>query len=162
MITSYYKKTIMDVIAGQLSGGTGSQATLPVGYYLGLSTTTPTAGTATGTDAGSVTDCNFTEPSDSNYQRIFYNKIAGMPSGYDQRYPFAYPVGTTTYDTVSNSYEIHWNVATQNWGTITHVGFFSANGKLLAYTALTNSIAVNTGNIATILLGDAVISLEAE
>jgi len=152
MLTTYFKKQLMDAISGQISGSSA----VSTGYYFGLSTTTPTVGTTTGTAA----DCNFTEPSSAdNYARVCYNKGA---TSILVRYPFNYPTGTTTYNQVENTTEIHFNVATQSWGTITHIGFFDNNNHLLAFTELNNSIVVTQGSIATILVGDAVITLEAE
>lgn len=156
MLTTPVKKYILAKLGGGLST-TGSMY-LENGYYLGLSNTTPNAD-------GS----NFTEPSGSSgYQRI---KIRSDSSSSGPVYPFVWTStsGTGAYTQVQNQYEIHFNVATANWGDpITHVGIFTQSGQLMAYGHLIDgqgqetSITVLQGHIPTIAAGQAKISLDIQ
>ena len=156
MITTYLKKQLLDAIAG-VNKNSGSSS-IPNGQYMGLSTTTPTVGTYNG---GTASDCNFTEPSDSAYSRVYI----GGSSSILLRYPFVYPTGTTTYDSVSNQLEVHFDASTQSWGTITYVGIFdgnSASSHLIAYAQLNTPVSIPADSIATILEGNATISIEVQ
>lgn len=147
MLTNYAKNIILDGLGGDVSTST---ATIE-GYYIGLSTTTPTVGTY---NSGTAADCNFTEPgAGSGYSKIIYNRNSSATI----RYLFGY---NSAHSEVHNNTEIHWDVAKSNWGTITHVGLFDQNNHLLAFSALTTPITVNTGFVATILAGDAVITID--
>ena len=104
--------------------------------YLALSTSTPTAD---GT--------NVTEPSGNGYVR----KLLG---NYNQSYTQL--MSQAANGKSENSAEIHFNKATGSWGTITHVCLYSAatGGTLLAYGALTESVAVTEGDVFVIDAGD--------
>ena len=148
MLTTNVRKAILDNIAGIAA------TSMPRGLYMGLSTTTPTQ---TGT--------NFTEPLDQNYERIYIGSSIQEGSNFPFEYLEPAESGATQmYNQVANKYEIHFNTATANWGTITYVGIFSAKtgGQLIAYTPLTTPLTVNQGYIPTILKHAAVISIDAE
>lgn len=151
MLTKYFKYRILQTLGGFYYGSTGN---VPVGYYMGLSTTTPTIGTY---NSGTISDCNFTEPTDSNYKRILFNTSnTGHPN---PAYPFRFKDNN---EEIENSVEIHFNAATENWGVITHIGIFDNSGHLLAFASLNTPITVNTGYVVTIPVGDALISIEPE
>ena len=113
--------------------------TAPATLYVGLSTTTPT-------DAGT----NFTEPVGNGYARVAVTNDA-------TNFPAA--VGGAK----SNGTVITFPQATPSgWGTITHAGLFDAasNGNLLAFGALTASLAVNANNTPRIPVGDLDFTLD--
>jgi len=157
MLTTPVKKYVLATLAG-LSVPSGSYLT--TGVKLGLSSTTPTV------SGGTATQCNFTEPASSaGYARI---NISGSGSVV---YPFEWvsTTGTDAYTEVQNKYEIHFNVATANWGAaLTYVGIFDASGNLLAFGPIVDnqgdptSITVNQGHIPTIAQGQAKISLDVQ
>lgn len=143
MLTTNTRKAILDNIAGIAT------TSIPQGLYLALSTTTPTA-------AGG----NFTEPNDPNYARVYIGSVA-QPG--PNNYPFEW-LGDGEYQQVANKYEIHFNTATVDWGTVTHVGIFTAEtgGSLIAYTPLNTSVSVSSGHIPTIIRHAAVISIDLD
>jgi len=152
MLTNTVKRTILQAISGQVN-----TTTLQPGYYMGLSITTP-----------SSDGTNFTEPSsDAGYERIYINSTHHE----GPQYPFEFDPEDP--NTVRNKYEIHFNVATANWGVITHVGIFGNSGTgnsgtLLAYGHLVDdeghdtSIEITTGHIPTIVKGQAKITIDVE
>ena len=155
MLTTPVKKYILAKLGGGLS--TSGSIYLENGVYLGLSSTTPNAD---GT--------NFTEPNIGGYARI---RISGTSSSSGPIYPFVWTStsGAAAYTQVQNQFEIHFNVATADWGNpITHVGIFDANGRLMAYGHLVDgqgqetSITVLNGHIPTISAGQAKISLDIQ
>lgn len=99
----------------------------PAGVFIGLSTSTPT-------DAGA----NVTEPAGSDgYARVDVEG-AWTETG----------AGTRIFD---NDATISWGPAVNNnWGTITHVVFYTAltGGTYLGAIALTSSQAINIGGTA--------------
>ena len=156
MLTNTIKRQILTAISGQTTQQQSSWRTnldITVGWYLGLSLTTPAAD---GT--------NFTEPAAaSGYERIWISAATTAPG---PRYPFEFDPEDP--NTVRNKYEIHFNVATANWGVITHVGIFSQSGVLLAYGHLVDdeghdtTIEITTGHIPTIVKGQAKITIDVE
>lgn len=147
MLTTSVKKSILTAIAG-LSTSTS----LSAGYYMGLSTTEPTA------EGG-----NFTEPAaDTGYARININSTSTSGPSF----PFEWV--DTNYSQVWNKYEIHFNVAKATWGTIGWVGIFSNSGSLLAYGHLVDedgaetTITITEGHIPTILQHQAKISIDVQ
>jgi len=69
---------------------------------------------------------------------------------------------TVSGDTATNSAAVEFDVATANWGTITHVGVFDAltSGNLMAYGTLTASKTVETGDVFRVPAGDLDITLD--
>ena len=107
--------------------GSGAPAT----WYIGLSTTTPD-------DAGA----SFTEPAGGAYARAAVTNNATN-----------FPAATTVsgVGTKKNGTAVTFPTATANWGTITHLGLFTASsGGTPAYTqALDASTPVNNGDTAS-------------
>lgn len=62
--------------------------------------------------------------------------------------------------TIANSATVQFDVATANWGTITHFGIFDASsaGNLLVHGALTASKTVNSGDRIDFNTGDIVVT----
>ena len=101
---------------------TGSSATRPTAWYVGLFTAAPS-------DTGGGT-----EVSGSAYARVATGTISGS--------------GTST--TFTNAAAIEFAAASGgNWGTIGWAGIFSAStgGTLIAWAPLTTSKAINDGDI---------------
>lgn len=90
--------------------GTQTTPALPASYYVGLSTTTPTAN---GT--------NVTEPADSAYARVKLTSLSVPSSGE-----------------VKNTQAISFADSTVDWGTVTHFVIYDAatGGNLLIYNTL--------------------------
>ena len=65
-------------------------------------------------------------------------------------------------NTASNNAAIEWDVATDNYGTVSHVGVFDASsgGNLIAYAALTTSKTISTGDVFRLPSGDLDITLD--
>lgn len=155
MLTIPVKKYVLSSLAGL-----SSQGYLSTGVTLGLSSTTPSE------EGGTASQCNFTEPaSAAGYERIH---ISGSGSVV---YPFEWvsTTGPDAYTEVQNKYEIHFNVATANWGDpLTYVGIFDASNRLIAFGPIVDSqgeptsITVNQGHIPTIAVGQAKISLDVQ
>lgn len=160
MLTIPVKKYVLANVAGGISA---SGSYLTDGRTLGLSSTTPTA------EGGAPGNCNFTEPDAAKgYARI--NIYSGTQSA-QVVYPFEWvsTTGPTAYTEVQNKYEIHFNVATADWGdAITYVGIFDSSNRLLAYGPVVDSqgeptsITVLQGHIPTIAQGQARISLDVQ
>ena len=108
-----------------------SSYTSPSTVYVGLFTSDPT-------DAGSGT-----EVSGGSYART--SVTFGSPSN-----------GVTT-----NSAAVEFPQATDNWGTVTHIGIHdaSSSGNLLFHTALDTSKAIATGDIFKIASGNLSVTL---
>jgi len=151
MLTDTVKLRILSAISGI------SVTNIQVGYYLGLSSTTPT-----------VAGGNFTEPSaEAGYKRVYIKTSDG--TGH-VTYPFV--IDSQDPHSAINRDEIHFNVATANWGDpLTYVGIFDNNatgGTLLAYGLLVDSngdpapITVLKDHIPTILQGQAKITIDVE
>lgn len=106
--------------------------TSPGTVYAGLYTSAPT-------DAGGGT-----EVSGNAYARQAVT--FGAPSG----------------GSISNSGTVTFPTASGNWGTVTHFGIFDASsgGNLLAWSSLTTSKDVASGDAAVFSSGQLVISLD--
>ena len=65
-------------------------------------------------------------------------------------------------DTATNIAAVEFDVATANWGTITHVAVFDAStgGNQIAYAALTSSKVIETGDVIRVPAGDLDITLD--
>jgi len=85
-------------------------------------------------------------------------EISTSNSGYG-RQTAAFSV---TNNQATTSAAVEWNTATSNWGTITHIGVWDAStsGNMLAYSALTDSKTVNSGDVIRINAGQLTISLD--
>lgn len=60
---------------------------------------------------------------------------------------------------VSNNAEILFPIATENWGTVTHIGLVDETGNLLFYGALTLSKTISTNDQLKINVGDISVTL---
>ncbi len=69
---------------------------------------------------------------------------------------------TVSGNTASNSSAIEFPTATASYGTVTHVGVFTAStsGTLIAYAALSSSKAIDTGDVFRVPSGDLDITLD--
>jgi len=69
---------------------------------------------------------------------------------------------TVSGNTASNSSAIEFPTATASYGTVTHVGVFTAStsGTLIAYAALSTSKAIDTGDVFRVPSGDLDITLD--
>lgn len=69
---------------------------------------------------------------------------------------------TVSGNTASNSAAIEFPTATASYGTVTHVGVFDAStsGNLIAYSALSTSKAIDTGDVFRLPSGDLDITLD--
>lgn len=121
-LTNAQKKAVLDHLYGN--------ATLspPATWYVGLSTTTPTA---TGT--------NFTEPAGGSYARVAVTNNA-------TNFPLATAANPTNK---TNGTAIEFPTPTGSWGTPTHFGLFTAasGGTPVDYGALVAPTAITTGAI---------------
>ena len=106
--------------------------TSPATVYLALFTTDPT-------DAGTGT-----EVSGGSYARK------------------AVTFGAASNGAVSNSADVLFDIATANWGTITHVGVYDAltAGNLFYHGAVTTSKTINTDDQYKMPAGDLTITLD--
>lgn len=69
---------------------------------------------------------------------------------------------TVSGNTASNSAEIEFPTATASFGTVTHVGVFTAatSGTLVAYAALSTSKTIDTGDVMRIPASDFDVTLD--
>ena len=69
---------------------------------------------------------------------------------------------TVSGNTASNSAAIEFPTATASFGTVSHVGVFDAStgGNLIAYSALSTSKAVGTGDVFRVPSGDFDLTLD--
>jgi len=69
---------------------------------------------------------------------------------------------TVSGNTASNSAAIEFPTATASYGTVSHVGVFTASsgGDLVAYAALSTSKAIDTGDVFRVPSGDLDITLD--
>ena len=69
---------------------------------------------------------------------------------------------TVSGNTASNNSAIEYPTATASYGTVTHVGVFTASsgGDLIAYAALSSSKAIDTGDVFRVPSGDLDITLD--
>ena len=119
MNTTYF----INLVAGNVYGSQKTPA-IPEAYYIGLSSTAPSAD---GT--------NVTEPSGGGYQRV---QLTGLTVPSDGE--------------VTNASAISFPESTQSWGTVSHFVIYDAasNGNLLMYGALEESRTVEAATIMTI------------
>ncbi len=119
MTTTYF----LNVVAGN-AYGSDTTTSLPVKYYIGLSTTAP-----------NINGTNVTEPAGSGYTRLELNSL-GAPSG----------------GVVTNTKSIDFPESTASWGTITHFVIYDAltNGNLLQYGQLSTPRSIEPATIMSI------------
>ena len=69
---------------------------------------------------------------------------------------------TVSGNTASNSGAIAFPTATASYGTVTHVGVYTASsgGDLIAYAALSTSKAIDTGDVFRVPSGDLDVTLD--
>lgn len=69
---------------------------------------------------------------------------------------------TVSGNTASNSAAVEFDVATGSWGTISHIAVYDAetSGNQIAYSALTASKTIETGDVLRIPSGDLDITLD--
>lgn len=69
---------------------------------------------------------------------------------------------TTSGDTASNSAAVEFPTATAGYGTVSHVGVYTASsgGTLIAHAALSSSKSIETGDVFRIPSGDLDITLD--
>lgn len=120
MITNYAKNRILEGMFGSNSSMFGAST------YLALSSTIPNADQ---TGEG-FTNWNVTEPTGNGYERHLvgnYNLI-----------PDAKPMGSASNGEIKNAKEIHFNVATADWGEMKYACIFNAKtgGNLIAFAEL--------------------------
>jgi len=114
---------------------TGSSATRPTAWYVGLFTAAPS-------DTGGGT-----EVTGNAYARVATGTMS---------------ISGTSPTNCTNAAAIEFAAASGgNWGTITHVAVFDAStsGNMLGWAALTTSRTINDGDILRIPAGDLDITL---
>jgi hypothetical protein len=113
-------------------GLTTGSVTRPTAWYIGLFTSDPT-------DTGTAG----TEVSGGSYARTA-------------------ATFTVTGDTASNSGAVEFPAATDSWGTVSHIGVFTASsgGTMLVHAVLTTAKAIDTGDVFRIPTGDLDITLD--
>ena len=69
---------------------------------------------------------------------------------------------TVSGNTASNSGAVEFPTATASYGTVTHVGVYTASsgGDLIAYAALSTSKAIDTGDVFRVPSGDFDVTLD--
>jgi len=69
---------------------------------------------------------------------------------------------TVSGNTASNSGAVEFPTATASYGTVTHVGVYTASsgGDLIAYAALSTSKAIDTGDVFRVPAGDLDVTLD--
>jgi len=69
---------------------------------------------------------------------------------------------TVSGNTASNSGAVEFPTATASYGTVTHVGVYTASsgGDLIAYAALSTSKAIATGDVFRVPAGDLDVTLD--
>jgi len=113
---------------------TAGSATRPTSWYVALYTVAPT-------DTGGGTE---------------------VSGGSYTREAITFSVSGTSPATATNSADIEFPEATANWGTVVAAGVFDAStgGNLLAYSNLTTSKAVSTGDVLRFNTGALDITLD--
>lgn len=113
-------------------GLTADSVTRPTAWYIGLFTSDPTDTGAAGT-----------EVSGGSYARTA-------------------ATFTVTGDTASNSAAVEFPAATADWGTVSHIGVFTASsgGTMLVHAVLTTAKVIATGDVFRIPTGDLDITLD--
>ena len=79
-----------------------------------------------------------------------------------QQVNFTSPTQTEGRATVENDAELEFDIATEDWGTITHMGIRDSetDGNLLYYGELQNSKTIDQGDQFRVQAGDLVIDLD--
>jgi len=69
---------------------------------------------------------------------------------------------TVSGNLATNSAAVEFPTATANFGTVTHIGVFTAStsGTLIAYSALSASKSISTGDVFRVPAGDLDITLD--
>jgi len=113
-------------------GLTADSVTRPTAWYIGLFTSDPTDTGAAGT-----------EVTGGSYARTA-------------------ATFTVTGDTASNSGAVEFPAATADWGTVSHIGVFTASsgGTMLVHAVLTTAKTIATGDVFRIPTGDLDITLD--
>ena len=113
-------------------GLTADSVTRPTAWYIGLFTSDPTDTGAAGT-----------EVTGGSYARTA-------------------ATFTVTGDTASNSGAVEFPAATADWGTVSHIGVFTASsgGTMLVHAVLTTAKVIATGDVFRIPTGDLDITLD--
>lgn len=130
MNTAYF----LDCVAGNLFG-TKADPAMPTDYYIGLSTTAPSA------DGKSVS-----EPSGNGYARIKLENLSAPNNGI-----------------VTNNLAIDFPESVGgSWGTVTHFVIYDSltGGNLLMYGALSAPRSIETATIMTIKAGNLRLSIQ--
>jgi hypothetical protein len=124
-------------VLDEVFGGTAYAAVAT--WYIAASTTTPT-------DAGA----NFTEPAGNGYARV-------AVTNNTTNFPAASGGGVK-----ANGTAITFPAATGSWGTITHIGGFTAStgGTVVWWGALSASKAIDNGDTFSIPIGDLDLTLD--
>ena len=132
MNTTYF----LNCTAGNIFNTKISPA-LPSEYYIGLSTTAPSA------DGTGVTE----PPTEAGYARVKLTSL-GEPTG----------------GVVTNSQSVNFNESTAAWGTVTHFVIYDTStvgsGNLLMYGALSAPRTVESATIMTIREGYLSLSVQ--
>lgn len=125
----------LNLIAGNVMHSSATAA-LPTTYYVALSTKVPTG---TGTD--------FTEVSGGSYTRIAFGTASEPSDGM-----------------VSNLFDIAYQEATGNWGTVQAFGIYDAaeGGHLLTWDVLSTAQTIVTGNQVRFKPGALKLTFKAE
>lgn len=129
MNTNYF----IDLVAGNLYG-TKKTPAIPGSFYLGLSTSAPSA-----------TGSNVTEPHGNGYTRIKLTNLSTPSSGV-----------------VKNSIALDFPESTGSWGRITHFVIYDAAsaGNLLSYGALAQPKTIDADTTMTIKPGALKLSVQ--
>ena len=89
---------------------------------------------------------------------------AGTTAYLRQAATFDAPAAVSGIETIQNTTDITFPIATSDWGGITHVGIKDAAasdvGNLLWFGALTLAKTINTGDRLKLLTGDLIVNLE--
>lgn len=130
MITTYFLNCVMGNVFG-----TQSEPSLPTAYYIGLSSTEPTA------DGAGVT-----EPSGGGYMRVQLNSLSVPDAGV-----------------IENTADVEFAESTEDWGTMTHYVVYDApeGGNLLLFNALEKNRIIQSENQVRFKTSALVFTLES-
>ena len=129
MTTTYFLNNIMGNVFG-----TKTTPTLPMNYYVGLSTSAPR-----------IDGTGVTEPASSaGYTRIKLSSLGEPSNGI-----------------ITNGESISFDESLSSWGTVTHFVIYDSltGGNLLMYDALTSSRAIEEATVVTIKNGSLLLTL---
>ena len=118
---------------------------------------------------GTLRNITYSAP-DNVYLALYTNNPTDSDTGTEvsggdyERQPvsFTSPTQTEGRATVENENEIEFEIATEDWGTITHMGIRDSQngGNLLYYGELQNSKTIDQGDQFRVQAGDLVIDLD--